>query len=153
MNKELSCFKFSTFTLLASVFIFVSACSPSGYSSREGMTGAMLGTALGSGVGWLLGNEVGDKTENVALNAAIGGGIGLLAGALMHERNISLARKRAVVIREAALASENQKEIDALRQRVDDASSWGRNEVKPWDERYIGNEPDRPFQGSTQFTY
>ena len=126
------------------------ACSPGSFFSTEAGGAGLLGTALGSGVGWVIGEEVGNKTENIAINAAIGGGLGLLSGALLHERNIQIARKREVVMREARLASRNQRELDARRQRLYDATNWGQNEVKRWDERYWGEEAELPYQGPRQ---
>ena len=130
------------------ILLPLSSCSPSSYTSAEGLTGTLIGTGIGSGIGWFLGEELGKKKENIAVNAAIGGGAGLLGGALLHEKKISLAKEREVVIREALLIDENQKELDNLRNDLDESTNWGRGEVKPWDQRYLDYEDDRPHHGS-----
>lgn len=133
------------------ISLFVSSCSPTSYISQEGMLGGLTGTLLGSGVGWYLGSEKGHMGENIALNAAIGGGLGLLGGAMLYDHNVKLVQKREVVQREARLVSQNQREIDLLRQELDDASSWGRNETQSWDRRYLDEESGYPYQSSTMY--
>ena len=123
----------------------LSGCSARSYASQESMSGALVGT--GSGIGWLIGNEVGNTTENVLSNAAIGAGIGMLGGALINEQNIKTARQREVVLREARMISKNQRDLDRLREEIYDASSWGRNEIKPWDRRFQVDQPGVPYQG------
>ena len=141
--------KYMTFLALLPVLLCLSACSPGSYASNEGMMGAFTGTLLGSGVGWYLGDELGKKKENILLNAAIGGGLGLVGGALLNEQKVRLAKEREVVIREALLIDENQKELDNLREDLDESTNWGRGEVKPWNERYPDEAYDLPFSGQS----
>ncbi|MCB0323863.1 MAG: hypothetical protein KDD69_09830 [Bdellovibrionales bacterium] len=129
----------------------ISGCSAASYVSQEALTAGVVGSAAGSGIGWLIGNEIGDKSQNIAVNAAIGGALGLIAGAIINERNVQIARQREVVMREARLMSRNQRELDALRESLYDSTSWGRAEVKPWDERYQINDSHRPYQGPTGY--
>lgn len=144
--------KFSTkllnLSLICSLMIAQLSCSPSSYTSQEGMMGGITGTTIGAGIGWWFGKEYGKMTENILLNSAIGGGIGLLAGALLHDQNIKIARKREIVKRESIMISQNQKELDMLRERLYDSTSWGGNETKSWDERYVGEDSDYPYQGA-----
>ena len=125
-------------------------CSPTAVTAPEGMIGTALGAAAGSGVGLLFGNKEGNTTENVIVNSAIGAGVGLLAGSLLHERNLQIAKEREVVLREARMLDSNQQDIDQLRRKVYDSSSWGANETKVWDERYEENQSNRPYQGPKQ---
>lgn len=145
MASKLGSVLFIGFITIASCSF--AGCAPASYASSQAAGGTLIGAAVGSGVGWLLGNEVGSKTENVLLNSAIGGGIGLLVGSLLHEQNIRLARKREIVTREARLMSKNQMELDALREQVYESSSWGKNESSPWNKRYLDNAPNIPYQG------
>lgn len=140
-----------TIIVCMSLSLSTTGCSLANYVSQEGLTGALGGTAVGSAVGWFIGEEVGNKEENIALNAAIGTGVGILAGAAVNQKNIRSARKKEVAIREAKLISKNQKELDKLREEINESSSWGRNEVKPWDKRYIANEQDPPYQGNPNY--
>lgn len=133
--------------LLLSSLLFSSACSPSSYTAQETLGGLAAGTAVGSGVGWLLAQKVGNTTENVLINGAIGAGVGLLAGALLHERNVAVAKERDVVQREARLLHENERELTQLRRQIEAASSWGNNETKSWEQRYPEENPNRPYQG------
>ena len=135
-------------SVIASSYIVICcACSPGAYTSTESLMGAALGTAAGSGVGLLYANKYGNKTENILINGAIGSGVGLLAGALLHERNLKVAKERDVVLREARLIHENEKELVELRKQIESASSWGQNEPKPYDQRYPEANPNRPYQG------
>ncbi len=124
-----------------------SSCTPASYSSQEGVTGGLLGVGTGALSGWLIGEQVGKKTENIALGSAIGGGLGMLGGAWINEQNIKLVRKRELVVREATLVGQQQRELDQLREQVYDSSSLGGNEVKPWDRRFWDEEPESPYQG------
>lgn len=137
--------------LTLAVLLSTQGCSLASYASQEAFTGGIAGAAVGSGVGWLIGEQVGNKSENIAVNAAIGAGLGLLAGAVLNERNLQLAREREVVVREAKLISKTQRELDELRENLNDSSSWGRNEVTPWDQRYWGEDPHIPYQGPTHY--
>ena len=82
-----------------------------------------------------------------ALAGAIGGGLGMLAGGMLHERNVSEVKKRQLLVREARVVSENQREIDAMRENLAESTRWGGGEVKPWNERYWGESYDTPYEG------
>ena len=138
------------------IFMFIIAlgamtqtgCSPAGLASTEGMFGGLAGAAVGSGVGALLADQSGGSMgKNIALNAAIGAGVGLLGGSILGENNLKIQRQREIVLREAELIDENQRELDLLRGQIDESSSWGRNEVKPWNERYPAEDLQLPFDG------
>ncbi len=137
--------------LALSIYFGGIGCTAASYVSQEALTASLAGSAVGSGVGWLIGNEVGNKTQNIAVNAAIGGGLGLLAGAIINEKNVSLARKREVVLREARLMDRNQHELDRLREDLYDSTSWGRAETRTWDHRYQQDSSGRPYQGPTGY--
>ena len=127
----------------------LSACSTSSLFSSEGLWGASLGTAAGAGAGYLVGQHIGKQTENMALLGGIGAGVGVLAGGLLHDENVKASQQKLTVVREARLIGENQKELDHLRQAMEDASVWGQTEVKPWNERYVTDEnaSNTPYQG------
>ena len=135
----------STFNL--KVLAFVALCSSvagctsySSIMSSEGIWGTSLGAAAGVGGGYLLGQEVGKETENMLLLGGIGAGLGALSGGLLHDENVKSSQKKLAVVREARLIGENQREIDHLRQALEDSSIWGQTEVKPWDQRYVIDE-------------
>lgn len=116
--------------------------------SQEGAVASLITSGIGAGAGYAVGNEIGKKTENTLLGAGIGAGLGLMAGGLLHEQNLKVAKARAIVVREARMLDRNQKEIDNLRERIYESSSWGGNESRPWNERYWGEDPDYPYQGT-----
>jgi hypothetical protein len=115
--------------------------------STEGAITSSLGLLGGTGAGYLIGQRVGKKTENMALAGAIGGGMGLMAGGLLHEHNMKVVEARRARVREARALDRNQSEIDELRERMYDDSSWGRSEVKPWNQRYWDESYDEPYEG------
>lgn len=129
----------------------LSACSSSSILSSEGLWGASLGTAAGAGAGYLVGDHIGKQTENMALLGGVGAGVGILAGGLLHDENVRSSQQKLAVVREARLIGENQKELDHLRQSMEDATVWGQTEVKPWNERYVTDEnsSNTPYQGSS----
>lgn len=122
-------------------------CSASSLLTTEGVAGTALGTIGGTGVGYFVGEQLGKKTENMALAGGIGAGLGMLVGGMLHERNVSEVRARQVLVREAQVVNENQREIDSLREKLTDSSTWGRGEVKSWNERYMGESYDIPYEG------
>ena len=105
-----------------------------------------IGTAGGAGIGYLFSRDRGHTAENVLINGAIGASAGLLAGALLRERNVKIEQEKQVVQREARVIDENQKELDALRERVYDSTSWGRSEKKSFDQRYQIETSELPYQ-------
>ena len=54
---------------------------------------------------------------------------------------------RVVTVREPEAIPGEIKELDALRQEVEERTTWGRGETKPWNERYEGENSGQPFQG------
>ena len=128
--------------LFAGVTMSATGCSTDSLFTSEGLWGTSLGTAAGVGTGYLVGQHIGKPTENMALIGGIGAGAGLLAGGLLHDENVKASQKKLQVVREARLIGDNQREIDHLRQTLEDSSVWGQNEVKPWNERYVTDEDD-----------
>lgn len=133
--------------------VFLSAvmvgCSASSAATEEGLLGGLTGGAIGAGIGAYYANKLGNTAENLLLNTALGAGAGIIAGAMLHEINTANDEQRALVVRQAALVSENQRNIDQLRNEMRDASIWGRAEVKEWNERYWDENPNNPYQGPT----
>ena len=133
--------------ILGFLLLSASACSMSSALTQEAIMGTAFGTAAGVGTGYLIGDEIGKQTENMALAGGVGAGLGLLAGGLLHEHNVKEAEQRSVLIREVKMIGENQREIDALRERLTESSTWGKGEVKPWKERYWGDNYNIPYEG------
>ena len=129
------------------IVVLANSCAPSSVISPEGAVGGLLGSAVGGGVGAFFAQDYGHQTENILINGAIGAGAGLAAGALVHEIRMESANEKARIVRQAEMIGEAQREIDLLRQEMADASTWGRGEVKPWEDRYMGDNPDLPYQG------
>ena len=129
--------------------LFLQGCAPATLLATESLTGSLVGTLGGSAVGLFFAEsqDVSKTTENILVNGAIGAGIGLLAGAYIHQQNLEIAKERAKVEKEYQLLRENQTEIDELRKKVYDSSSWGANESRPWKERYRINTESDPYQG------
>lgn len=111
------------------------------------MLGTALGTAAGVGAGYAISEQIGKPVENMALVGAAGAGLGMLAGGLLHERNERDAEERSVLIREVRMIGENQREIDTLRENLTESTTWGKGEVKPWNERYWGENYSSPYEG------
>lgn len=124
-----------------------SACSLSGLSSWDGIAGATAGGAVGAGIGSIIGDHTGKKTENTLLGAGVGVLSGVALGALINDNRMELAQEDAQVIREARQLDARQKELDDIRRAVNSDSSWGRSEVKPWQERYNTETSEIPYQG------
>lgn len=126
----------------------VSGCSPASVLTTEGAAGGLLGAAGGTGIGYAIGTQIGKTTENMLLAGTIGTGLGLMAGGLLYEQNMFSAERREVVIRRAQQISTQQKRIDSLREEMFERSSWGRQEVKSWNDRYWGDSYDSPYEGA-----
>ena len=124
-----------------------SSCSPANFWSPNAGYGALGGTLIGSGIGAVIGQENGNMTSNVIANGLLGTAGGVLAGGFYNAAQPVDNSMADVVERRAIYINSNQAEIDAMRQQVDDAGRWGRNEEKPWDERYLGSNPNVPYQG------
>ena len=125
----------------------LSACSPANFWSANAGLGALGGTAIGAGIGGIIGQEHGNMTANVLANGALGALGGLAAGGIYNAMLPADESQNGIVERRAVMVNENQHEIDELRQQVDDSGRWGRAEEKPWEERYLGNNPNEPYQG------
>ena len=125
----------------------LSSCSLESLTTTEAILGGGAGALAGVGIGSLVGDEIGKKTENMAMIGGIGAGTGILLGSLIHDNRAEASREKAEIIRRAGEISQRQKQIDKLREQVQSDSSWGRSEVKPWSERYETEVSDYPFQG------
>lgn len=125
----------------------LTACSS--LFTTEGLWGTTIGSAAGIGTGYIVGDNIGKQTENMLLIGGVGAGLGALAGTLLHDENVKSSQKKLAVVREARLIGENQREIDHLRRSLEDSSTWGQLEVKPWNERYVTDEDasNVPYQG------
>lgn len=128
--------------------LLTASCSPSSMFTSEGAYSSAAGGILGTGIGYAIGQQVGKTTENMLLAGTIGSGIGLMAGGLLHEHNIAVSQKQEVLIRQVRMVDDNQREIDSLREKLHDSTSWGGNEVKPWNERYWGDNYQHPYEGT-----
>ena len=97
----------------------------------------------------LVANSISEITFIPASTAflIIGALSGMAIGALVHDNRMELAKEDAQVIREAKQLDARQKEIDDTRRAVDSDSSWGKLEVKPWQERYNIENSEMPYQG------
>ena len=132
---------------LAVGLLSLTSCSPANFWSANAGYGALAGTAVGSGIGAIIGQQHGHMAANILANGALGTLGGLAAGGLYNAMQPVDHSMDDVVERQAVSVNSNQAEIDALRQQVDDAGRWGRNETKPWEERYLGANPNAPYQG------
>ncbi len=132
----------------AGIFYGFSACSLGSAFSTEGIVGTAIGTLGGTAAGYAIGDQIGKKTENMALAGAIGGGMGMLAGGNMHDRAQAHQEVKQAIVREAQIVDSNQLEIDSLRERMHENSSWGQSERRPWNERYWGESYDLPYEGT-----
>lgn len=139
--------------LTCAMFLLLSGCSASSAFTQSGGVGALVGGAAGAGIGASIGDQYGETQFGALLGGGIGAGLGLLTGAVIHEQNEEMARKEEIVVREAVGVSPEQYEIEALRKEVNESSDWGRNETKPWEERYRGSNPNAPYQGPARSTY
>jgi hypothetical protein len=119
--------------LLAST---LSSCAPASLATADAAGGGLLGGAAGTGVGYLIGRELGKKTENMLLAGAIGTGLGALGGAWFHDYRNASKQKRTIFVRQSRAIDENQKKLDALRNLQYENSIWGQKETKPYNERY-----------------
>ncbi len=133
---------------LATAALAALGCSPTSVLSTEGAVGGALGAAGGTGIGYAIGQSIGKTTENMLLAGTIGSGLGLMAGGLLYEHNVFSSQEREVIIRRAQRINSQQREIDALREDMFERSSWGRSEVKGWNDRYWGESPNTPYEGT-----
>lgn len=46
-----------------------------------------------------------------------------------------------------------QKEIDELREEINESTKYGRGEKKDWEDRYLDHNPSTPYQGPTPGTF
>ncbi|MBL7662007.1 hypothetical protein JNK13_04555 [bacterium] len=61
----------------------------------------------------------------------------------------SSPKPRVIVVRSPQGPTAEQIEIDELRRKQTEESILGQQETKPWNERYLGEEPSEPYQGPT----
>lgn len=148
MARRNSIRQLTTAFLVASLFSAATGCSPTSVLSTEGAAGGLLGAAGGTGIGYVIGTQIGKTTENMLLAGTIGSGLGLMAGGLLYEHNVFSAQEREVVIRRAQRISTQQRQIDSLREDMFERSSWGRGESKSWNDRYWGESYDAPYEGT-----
>ena len=134
------------------ILLFSQACSMQSLLTSEALIGTAVGAATGTAGGYFVGEEIGKRNENMALIGGLGAGVGALAGGLLYEEGLKSSQKKLVVMREARLIGQNQREIDSLREDLHDSSVWGQLEVKPWNERYKIDEDAAscPYQGLLQ---
>ncbi|MCC6219616.1 MAG: hypothetical protein IT291_00060 [Deltaproteobacteria bacterium] len=132
-------------------FFAMSGCSMRSSYSSEGLIGTLIGTGVGGGLGYFLGDQADVAKEGAIAGGAVGAGLGLLAGGLMYD-DAQLSRHE-VVVRKSLPVSDTSKQIDAIRNQVYDSSSWGNNETKSWNERYLGKNPNIPYQGPASPTF
>ncbi len=137
---------FKILFLMALINSSLSSCSSSSALSSIGLIGTGLGAAAGTGVGYVIGDKIGKKTENMVLAGAIGAGAGMLAGGLIND-NLELEKAKTRIIRQARQTDARQHEIDSLRESLTDASNWGKLETRSWNERYRGDYYDTPYEG------
>jgi len=134
--------------------VFVTSCTTANYVTPEAFGGSLLGSAIGAGGGALWGNldDDIDPTKAAALFGAIGGGVGLLTGAYMN-MNEEKAPYEARVMREPYYNAEvqaRQDEISQQRRELEEATKWGAAETAPWNERYLGEDSNLPYQGPSR---
>lgn len=137
------------FILISLLFILstVQGCSLASYGTQESILGSIAGAIGGTGIGYIIGDEYGKKTENMAIAGGIGAASGLALGALVHDNRAKFAQEGAQIVRQAKHISDRQKEIDILREDTYSESSWGKLDIKPWHERYEVETSEMPYQG------
>lgn len=108
-----------------------------------GVTGALVGT----GIGGLTGYAQGDLERGALIGGVAGAVLGTIAGGMFPESESEEAQTEKIVIRTPRYPLDTQKEIDTIRQQMEDSSILGGGEVKPWNERYQGNEVPIHYQG------
>jgi len=60
---------------------------------------------------------------------------------------LSCGPRREIVERVPVYASDEERQLEESREKITDSTKWGKGEVRPWEERYDGNNPSRPYQG------
>lgn len=107
MNKLIPCM-----IILLSCF---SACSSKDFGRRE--TGALIGTAVGAGVGAIVGNRSGRAGEGVAIGAGLGALGGGLIGNSYDNRYAEIDQRESEMVARQERIQANQKLIDSLRRK------------------------------------
>ncbi len=116
-----------------------------GYERKLGL---IFGGGLGTGIGAAIGDSVGSAGEGAAIGAGTGALLGYFIGGSIEARNeTAVSEKSDYVIRIPLTVSDDQKQIDAMRRKMEDEAMFGGKEVKPWNERYWGENPNNPYQG------
>lgn len=99
--------------------VFLSACAGIDFGQRE--SGALIGGAVGAGLGAVIGNQSGNPGAGVA----IGSGIGLVTGGLIgnqaEKREEQYQARDVQIAKQDQAITENQKLIQELRSKGVDA--------------------------------
>ena len=132
MSKSFSTLK----VFIVFLALTLSACSSVQIGQRE--SGALIGGALGAGLGAIVGNQTGNSGAGVA----IGSGVGLIAGGLIgnqiEKRDEAFRAKDVRISKQDQMISENQRLIQELRSKGVDAFQGKRG--------VIANMPDVLFE-------
>lgn len=125
-----------SFSLVASCLL-LGACSDRGLELNNTTTGAVLGTAMGAGLGAIVGNQTGHPGAGVA----IGAGAGALTGAMVGSQG-DRSRERADDQEERLRRQERElerqrRELEELRggRQSDDSSRGSRYDRRRDDSR------------------
>ena len=134
--------------IVLSTSALLTACSPRSLFSSTAAIGGAIGAGAGAIGGAILAKEEDSISEKEAIVglAAVAAAIGSTTGALVHENEQQKERQKYVV-RQGVQASQLEKKLDKTRDEVYDSTSWGKAEIKPWEDRFE-TEPSRGiYQG------
>ena len=134
---------------LISLTVSFSACSMGSVATPVAAVGTVLGAGLGAVTGGLIAStdKDYDKGKTIAVGAASGAAMGLIAGAMINDHNEEVEKARPIVREPKYTDNPVQREIDAIRSDMRDSTSYGRGEVRPWNERYQ-EAHSLPYQGA-----
>lgn len=138
-------------SLLISILLPIlsmNACSPASAVSSTAAMAGLFGAGAGAAGGVYLGQQdIGvTANEGAAALGAAGALVGLTAGAIAHQNEID-KQKQTYYDRVPYETDLRAGEIERVHTYVDESSSWGRNEVKSYEDRYPLEDENRPFQG------
>ena len=138
------------FEKLLSFFMLIILCSCSAQSaaSSTALLAGLIGGGAGVAGGAIIGQNdrsIGAKRGAVALGT-VGALLGATAGSVARQNEID-AQRETYFKREPYETDQRQLEIDKFREQVYESSSWGRNEVRPYEERYVILDENPPYQG------
>lgn len=129
--------------------VLLPSCSPSSVLSPA----AALGTAVGVGAGIAGANIAADhdasidSTKAAAVFGGAAGALGMAAGAMVHQNEVE-EQKKQYYQRVPYETNKTQEQIDRHRQYIEESESWGRGEVKPYEDRYQIDPDRRVYQGA-----